>query len=244
MTRRIRQFAAVAVIAGAVVVVQAAPALASETIGSCAFEKLTEAGHEFGSVDALIEVLEQEDHHEELVKFEDDLESCIEAPSPIIPEVNEIIWGGSAFLVLLFFMVTKGFPAVRGAMDERADKIRDDLDAADQAKSEAVQIKSDHAAELAGAKAEGAALIDEARSQADRLKADLSTRAESDIAEMRERAAADIEAGRVQALADLRAEVSQIAVGAAERVVRANLDAEAQRSLVDAYIDEVASTNG
>ncbi len=241
MTRRIRQFAAVAVIAGAVVVVQAAPALASgETIGSCAFEKITEAEHEFGS----LEVLEQEDHHDELVKFEDDLESCIEAPSPIIPEWNEIIWGGGAFLVLLYFMVTKGFPAVRGAMDERADKIRDDLDAADQAKSDAVQIKSDHAAELAGAKAEAAALIDEARSQADRLKADLSSRAETDIAEMRERAAADIEAGRVQALADLRAEVSQIAVGAAERVVRANLDADAQRSLVDAYIDEVASTNG
>lgn len=237
MKLRIRHLAAVAAIAGAAVAVQASPAFASEeTVGSCAVEEAIHTNETHGELSQLNE--------EQLHEFEDALDSCIEAPSPIVPATNEIIWGGGAFLVLLIFMVWKGVPAVRGAMDQRAEKIRTDLDAADQAKAEAVQIKSDHAAELAGAKAEAAKLIDDARAQAERLKAELSARAESDIAEMRERAAADIEAGRAQALADLRAEVSQIAVGAAERVVQANLDAEAQRALVDAYIDEVAGANG
>ncbi len=242
MTPRIRQLAAVAVIAGAAVVLQAAPALAQgeETVGSCAAEVAIQTQETFGE----LAVLEEPGHEADLKKFEDKLDACIKAPSPILPAVNEIIWGGGAFMLLFVFMVWKGVPVVRGAMDLRAEKIRTDLEAADQAKTEAVRIKSDHAAELAGAKAEAATLIDEARAQADRLKADLSDRAEADIAEMRERAAADLEAGRVQALADLRAEVSQIAVGAAERVVRANLDVETQRSLVDAYIDEVARANG
>ncbi len=241
MTRRIRHIAAAAVIAGAVVAVQAAPAFASEeTVGSCA---AVEAIHTQEAVGELA-TLEEPGNEEALKKFDDALDACIEAPSPIIPATNEIIWGGGAFMVLLIFMIWKGVPAVRGAMDQRAEKIRTDLEAADQAKAEAVKIKTDHAAELAGAKAEAAALIDEARAQADRLKAELSARAEADIAEMRERAAADIEAGRAQALADLRAEVSQIAVGAAERVIHANLDPSTQRALVDAYIDEVAGANG
>jgi len=241
MKRRTRQLAAAAVIAGVVVALQAAPAFASEeTVGSCAVEVAIQTQEQFGE----LAVLEEPAHEADLAKFEDALDACIEAPSPIVPAINEVLWGGGAFLVLLVFMVWKGVPAVRGAMDQRAEKIRSDLDAADQAKADAVEIKSSHAAELAGAKAEAAALIDEARSQADRLKADLSARAETDIADMRTRASAEIEAGRVQAIADLRAEVSQIAVGAAERVVRANLDADTQRSLVDAYIDEVANANG
>lgn len=237
MKLRIRHLAAAAVIAGAAVAIQASPAFAStETVGSCAVEEAIHTNETLGELSQLNE--------EQLSKFEDALDSCIEAPKMIFPALNEIIWGGGAFLVLFAFMAWKGYPAVRGAMDQRAEKIRTDLDAADQAKSEAVQIKTDHAAELAGAKAEAAALFDDARAQADKLKSDLSARAEADIAEMRVRAAADIEAGRGQALADLRAEVSQIAVGAAERVVRVNLDVATQQSLVDAYIDEMAGTNG
>ena len=57
---------------------------------------------------------------------------------------------------------------------------------------------------------------------------------------MRTRAQADIDSSRAQAITDLRSEVSEIAVGAAEAVIKANLDRNAQSALVDAYIDEVA----
>jgi len=76
--------------------------------------------------------------------------------------------------------------------------------------------------------------------QADELKAELQVRATEEVAEMRARAAADIESARSQAISDLRGEVSEIAVGAAEAVIKANLDHSTQSALVDAYIDEVA----
>jgi F-type H+-transporting ATPase subunit b len=230
MKRWIRQFGAVAALAAATTLLLAAPASASETIGSCVFEETLLAEEEFGSLHAL-----EEGPTEDLEAFEDDLEDCLEAPSPIIPEIDEIIWGGSAFLILFGFMAWKGFPAVKGAMDARAERIRDDLDAADTAKAEA---------QLADAKAEAGRLVDEARNQADALKADLQARAEVDIAEMRERAAAEIEVGRQQAITDLRAEVSEIALGAAERVVGSSLDHATQSALVDSYIEEMAGRNG
>ncbi len=58
---------------------------------------------------------------------------------------------------------------------------------------------------------------------------------------MRSAAAADVEAAKVQAIADLQGEVAQLAVGAAEVVVRRSLDAATQTQLIEDYIASVAS---
>jgi|TARA_B110000438_G_scaffold230836_1_gene225960 F-type H+-transporting ATPase subunit b len=214
----------------------AGPAQASgESVGACMADHLEELVDQHDG--DLHDVL-----HDEHVQ--DELEKCFEAPNPILPETTEIIWGGAAFLILFVVMVKKGFPAVKGAMDARAEKIRSDLDAADQAKADALAVQSDYEARLADAKSEASRLIDEARGAADQVKADLMVRHETEMAEQRERAAAEIESARTQAIADLRAEVTDIALGAAERVVQSSLDAEVQGRLIDAYIDEVAGTNG
>tara|TARA_B100000700_G_C14855023_1_gene765845 strand:+ start:30 stop:764 length:735 start_codon:yes stop_codon:yes gene_type:complete len=178
-------------------------------------------------------------HDEELLKEIE--QKCIEAPNPIMPETNEIIWGGGAFLVLLALMMWKGFPAVQRIMNQRSEKIASDLDQADQAKTDAQAVKAQYEAELADAKSEASRIIDEARQQAEGLRTDLQARAESDISEMRTQAAADIEAARERAMSDLQTEVADIVVGAAERVVEANLDAEAQARLIENYIDQVGS---
>ena len=213
----------------------AGPAQASgESVGGCMAEVIHEAEEHHGKDHDVL--------HDEHVQ--DDLEKCFEAPNPILPELNEIIWGGAAFLILFVLMVKKGFPAVKGAMDARAERIRSDLDAADQARTDAQAVQADYEARLADAKSEAARLIDEARGAADELKVDLAARAEADIAEMRTRAATDIESQKAQAIADLRAEVAGIALGAAERVVQSSLDAEVQGRLIDAYNDEVASSDG
>ena len=141
-------------------------------------------------------------------------------------------------------MVKKGFPAVKGAMDARAEKIRSDLDAAEQARVDAQSVQSDYEARLADAKTEASRLIDEGRADADQVRTGLIAQAEVDAAGIRERAASESAAATAQAISDLRAEVAGIALGAAERVVQASLDAEVQGRLIDAYIDEVAGTDG
>ena len=239
MKRTIRLLAAALGVAAATALAAASPAAAAETIGGCVFEKVLAAEETYGGLHLL-----ENGPKEDLEKFEDGLEDCVEAPSPILPEWDEIIWGGAAFVILLAFMVWKGFPMVKRAMDARADKIRADLDAAETAKTDALRTQSEYETRLAEASAEASRIIEEARDRALQLEGDLQARAEADVAEQRARAAADIEAGRRQAIADLRSEVSAIAIGAAERVVGAGLDAERHRALIDGYIDEVAGTRG
>ncbi len=244
-----RLWAAAAVVVAAVAL-SASAASAAETVGSCILDEIAAAefegieGDGFTAAKNLKTAYEAKvEGAEELKKdFEKDLEGCLEAPNPIIPEVTEIIWGGAAFIVLLALMKWKLFPVVKNLMEQRTQRIQDAIDDADRQRAEAAEVKANYEAELADAKAEAARIVDEAREQAGAVRADLQARAEADIAEMRERAAADVEASKRQAIADLQSEVSDIALGAAEAVLGRSLeDPEMQRQLVDDYIASVGA---
>ena len=250
-----RLWAAAAVVVAAVALSASAASAAGETVGSCIFDQVTVVEElvtvDFNEIKELKKRIEDGDKEakeakEEIVeKYEKDLEGCVEAPNPIIPEVTEIIWGGAAFVVLLALMKWKLFPVVKNLMEQRTQRIQDAIDDADRQRAEAAEVKANYEAELADAKAEAARIVDEAREQAATVRADLQARAEADIAEMRERAAADVEASKRQAIADLQSEVSDIALGAAEAVLGRSLeDPEMQRQLVDDYIARVGADQG
>ncbi len=166
---------------------------------------------------------------------------CQEAPSPILPELNEIIWGLVGFLIVFGFIYWKGLPAMKAGMNARTERIRTDLDAAEAQRTEASTLLADYQHQLADARNESARIIEEARQAADEVKATLTAKAQADITEQRSRATAEIEAAKVQAIADLRGEVANLAIGAAEQVVERSLDRETSVALVEAYIDQVGA---
>ena len=169
------------------------------------------------------------------------VDECQEAPSPILPETNEIIWGGLAFLIILGALWRFGLPAVKKAMDARTERIRSSLDEAERAKTDAEAVRADYQRQLADARGEATRIIEEARQQADAVRRDLTQRAEADAQDMRRRNAEQLEAERARVLGELRGQVAVLAVDAAERVVRANLDAEANRRLVEEYITSLGT---
>jgi F-type H+-transporting ATPase subunit b len=164
-----------------------------------------------------------------------------EAPNPIIPAMDEVIWGTLSFLILFAVMAKFAYPALKKAMDARSEKIQGDLDAADSARSEAESLRAGYDAKLAEAQAEAARIIEAARSDAEQVRQDRIAAIEPEIAEKRAQAEADIEAAKDRALADLRAQVTSLAVGAAEQVVRSSLDEAAHARLVDDYIESVGN---
>ena len=124
-------------------------------------------------------------------------------------------------------------------MDARTERIRSDLDAAESQRTEADTLLAEYRAQLADAKNESSRIIEEARQSADALKRDQETRLQAELGELRAKAAADIDAAKAQAISDLRGEVAQLAIGAAEVVVKANLDQATQIQLIEDYINQV-----
>ena len=226
MRTRIRALIAIVGIAVAVLVV-AAPAfaetiepekpLSTEAAQQC-FEKLSKGGD---------------------VTADD----CQKAPNPLFPGGNEIIWGMAAFLVLLIAMWKFGVPAVKNMEKAREDRIRNDLEGAEHARSEAEAEKAQYLAQIAGAKEEAGRLIEEARQAAESVRADLIARAETEANDIRARAQADIANQRNQAMAQLRTDVASLSIDLAGRIVERNLDSDTNRQLVDSFIDQVSGSN-
>jgi F-type H+-transporting ATPase subunit b len=169
------------------------------------------------------------------------VDDCQKAPNPLVPELNEIIWGSLAFLVLLGVMWKFGVPAVKNMEAAREERIRNDLEGAEKARADAESEKAQYLAQIAGAREEAGRIIEEARQSAEQVRRDLVARAEADAAEIRDRAQADIATQQERAMAELRTDVTQLSIDLAERIVEQNLDRDTQVRLVDSFINQVGS---
>lgn len=169
------------------------------------------------------------------------VDDCQEAPSPILPEWNEVIWGGISFTVLLLALYKFALPGLRNMMEERTERIRADVDEAENAKTEADRIRQEYGAQLADAKAEAGRIIEEARQAADSVRRDLTQRAEAEAAELRQRNAEQLDAERARLMSEMQGSVAALAIELAEKVVEANLDRDANNRLIESYIQQVGN---
>ena len=158
-------------------------------------------------------------------------------------DINEVIWGTLAFLIVAFLLVKFARKPVVEGLAKRSQNIATTLGEAASAREDAEAERDRIKAALADSDAEAARIIEEARQASDQLGIDIVARTEDEIAQLRERAQTDLAATRFQAQADLSGELSRLALGAAEEVVEGSLDDETQQRLIDSYISQVGSQN-
>jgi F-type H+-transporting ATPase subunit b len=172
-----------------------------------------------------------------------DPKACQEAPNPILPATNELLWGAFAFLVLFGALAKFGYPAIKGGMDARAQKISDSLTEAERAKAEAETILAEYQRQLADARAESARIIEESRAQAEQVRRDLIARAEAEASDLRQRNAEQVAAERDRVMGEMQGQVAALAIELAEKVVESNLDRETSTRLIENYINSVGAQN-
>lgn len=174
-------------------------------------------------------------------EFENALEDCKKAKSLLVPALPEIIWGGLAFLIVLAVLMKFAFPALKKGLKDREEKIREDIESASRAREEAETEAAQYRAAIGDARSEANTILEEARADAERIRRDVVGRAEAEANEVRERAQEDIRLAQERAMSDLRAQVADLSIGLAEKVVERNLDRATQQALIDSYIDSVGS---
>jgi F-type H+-transporting ATPase subunit b len=144
---------------------------------------------------------------------------CHDAPNPILPATNELVFGALSFAVLFGLMYKFAFPAVTNAMQARTNRIRENLDDAERVRTEAQTILEEYQRQLADARNEANRIIEEARQTAEQLRRDLMQRAEAEVQELKARTQDDINAARDRTMNELRAQVAALAIELAEKVV-------------------------
>jgi len=144
-----------------------------------------------------------------------------------------LIWFAVLFLIVFLLLRRYAFGPVLGAIEKRQNEINESLDRAEEAQrasqesnkraEQVIQEASDHAAEIVRRAERAAADIEEQARQ------EAKTQAEVFLTRARQ----DIDRERTAALSEIRAQVVDLALYAASRVIEQNLDADRNRKLVE-----------
>jgi len=75
------------------------------------------------------------------------------------------------------------------------------------------------------------------------VRADIIARAEAEAAEVKAKGREDVEAGKARAITELQAQVGDLTIALAEKVVERSLDDATNRQLIDNYINNLGNGN-
>ena len=145
------------------------------------------------------------------------------------------------FLVFAGILAKFAWGPLLQIVDAREKSIREQVDSAEKAAADAKATLAQHQELLRGAARERDELLARATKDAEALRADLQAKARGDAEPILARAREQMTREKEQAVAELRAQVADIAIEAASRIVKSSLSEDAQRKLVDDYIKELPS---
>jgi F-type H+-transporting ATPase subunit b len=147
------------------------------------------------------------------------------------------------FIVLLVILAVFAFGPLRRMLEERRARIEEGLRDAEQARRDREQAAEERAKVLQEARREANELLTRAQKVAQDLRdADIAA-TKTELERLRERAAAEIEAEKQRAITELRAEVADLALRAASKVVGETLTTERERRLVEEFLAETSASS-
>ena len=142
------------------------------------------------------------------------------------------------FLLLLYLLNRFLFKRVFALLDERRTKISKGLEDAETAARDRELARAEREAAVAEARKESAEMLARANKIAEDTRNEILNDARTEAERVTARAREEIVAEKDRAMAELRAQVADLALAAAGKLVRSEMDGTTQRRLVEEFLAE------
>lgn len=136
------------------------------------------------------------------------------------------------FAILVWFTMRFVWPPITKALDERAEKIRDGLAAADKAKAELATANKKVDEQLAQTRTETTKLLGDAEKRAAAIVDEAKKRAEDEGAKIVAAAKSEADQQATRAREALREQVAALAVKGAEQILQREVNASVHAELL------------
>ena len=148
-------------------------------------------------------------------------------------------WQAIILVILIVLLAKFAWKPILAALAAREEGISNALLAAENAKKEMQNLKSDNEKLLAEARAERDLMMKEAREIKEKMIADAKSEAQAQGEKMIESAKASIESEKNAAMAELKNQVSSLSLEIAETLLKGELsNKEAQTKLVEKMLGD------
>ena len=162
-------------------------------------------------------------------------------PSILTPDLGLLFWMLLAFLVVFFVVAKFGFPAIIGMVEDRKRYIDESLQKAHEASERLANIQKEGESMLQEARQKQAQILKEAAETRDAIVAQAQEKAREEGNRLISEAKGEIESQKQAAISEIRAQVAELFVKVAEKILRKELSSDAkQMETIDRLLDEVA----
>ena len=149
-----------------------------------------------------------------------------------------IVWTVVNLLLLFILLRIFLFKPVLGMIEKRKALIESTLSEADQKNADAASLKEQYESSLKDAKQESFQIMSDAKDRAQVQYNQIIDKANADAAQIVHQANAAAEADREKILKDAQAELAEVALAAASKLLGTTVDAVANRAMLDAFLAE------
>lgn len=160
-----------------------------------------------------------------------------------IPSVKQGIATGITALIVFAlvaaFLQVVVWPKISKGLEDRASKIREEIEAAEMAQQQARTALEQYERNLAQARAEAQKMLDDTKSQQQALALDLRAKAEVELNQLREKAKRDIEQAKKAAISEVHDHATALAMQIAGKILRREIGPQDQQRLVHESLQEL-----
>lgn len=136
------------------------------------------------------------------------------------------------FLIFVWVVMSKVWPPLMEAVEERRKKIADGLAAAERGQQDLAKAESRVEELINDARGQAAEILDQARSRANEIVAEGKAEGQRERERQLTAARAEIEQETNKAREELRNQVSAVAIASAEKILKREIDPKAHEDLL------------
>ncbi|NKE72761.1 F0F1 ATP synthase subunit B [Nitrospiraceae bacterium HYJII51-Mn-bac16s-1-B09] len=154
-------------------------------------------------------------------------------------DIQQVLTQIVGFLLLLWLLRKFAWGPLLGVLDERRTRIASELEEIRKGKESLAQMKTEYDTKLSEIENQARLRIQEAVVEGQRMAREIAEGAREEAHQILEKAKEDIQREMAKAKAQLRDEIATIAVSAAGKIVRQEMNKQKDKELVLQYIDEL-----
>jgi F-type H+-transporting ATPase subunit b len=150
---------------------------------------------------------------------------------------SQIFWLIVSFIVLYFLVSKIAVPRISDVLEERQERIADDLDKAETLKKESEQVRAEYEKALAEARDKAHAATREAQDAVAKSGAEAEAEAQGNVAAMLKDAEVRIAAARTEAIGNVRSVARDVAGDAVTKLIGVTVAADEVDRVIDAAME-------
>lgn len=164
-------------------------------------------------------------------------------PTPFAGTLAQSIAAIVVFLIVFFVLKAKAWGPILKGLQDREEKIRKDLQDAEQAREAAQAKLAEYQKQLADAEAKVRDIFAKATADAEAAGTRIKMQAQQEAEQLKERAMAEIEQSRRNALAELQQQAVSLATAMAGKILRRQITEADQAELIKSSLAELQAAS-